>query len=203
MNTKIIVHFQTVDPILYSLVKRYPSLKTITKEKSSDYFKNLCREIIGQQLSGKVADIIFDRFEKLFQKKLVTPKRVLSLSEEILRGTGMSWSKTRFILDLAQKVISTLVPLDTLDQLPDHEVIGELTKVKGIGPWTAEMFLMFTLGREDVFSFGDLGLRRAIQKLYGFKKEPSIKQMEKIVTKWKPYRTYAARILWRSSDFVP
>lgn len=203
MNTKIIVHFQTVDPILYSLLEKYPSLKTITIEKSPDYFRNLCREIIGQQLSGKVADVMFDRFEKLFPKKLVTPKRVLSLSKEILRGTGMSWSKAGFLRDLAEKAISKLVRLDTLDQLPDAEIIRRLTRVKGIGPWTAEMFLMFTLGREDIFSYGDLGLRRAIQKLYAFKKEPSIKQMEKIVTKWKPYRTYAARILWRSLDFVP
>lgn len=201
MNKKIIVHFQTVDPILYSLLERYPSLKTIKKEKSPDYFKNLCREIIGQQLSGKVADVLFNRFEKLFTGRRVMPQSALKLSEEILRGTGMSWSKARFIRDLAEKILNKQIHLDMVDQLTDEDVVKELVKVKGIGPWTAEMFLMFTLAREDVFSYGDLGLRRAIQKLYTFKKEPSVKQMEKIVNKWKPYRTYAARILWRSLDF--
>lgn len=200
MNKKITVHFQTVDPILYSFLEKHPSLTTITNEKSPDYFKNLCREIIGQQLSGKVADVLFDRFEKLFSNKLVTPKRVFPLSEKILRGTGMSWSKTRFIRDLADKVLRKQLHLEKLNELTDQDVIRELTRVKGIGPWTAEMFLMFTLGREDVFSYGDLGLRRAIQKLYSFKKEPSMKQMEKIVNRWKPYRTYAARILWKSLE---
>lgn len=199
MNKKFIVHFQTVDPILYSLFKKHPSIE-IKPEKSSAYFKKLCGEIIGQQLSGRVADVLFERFEKLFPKKMVTPKRVLSVSEETLRGTGMSWSKARFIRDLAQKVLAKLVKLDQLAQLPDVDVIGELTKVKGIGPWTAEMFLMFTLGREDVFSYGDLGLRKAIKKHYGFKKDPTAKQMEKITKKWKPYRTYAARILWKSLE---
>lgn len=199
MNNKFLVHFQTADPILYSLFKKYPSIE-IEPEKSSAYFKKLCREIVGQQLSGKVADVLFGRFEKLFSKRTVTPKRVLALSEETLRGTGMSWSKARFMRDLAQKVLAKLVKLDTLDQFSDAEVIATLTRVKGIGPWTAEMFLMFTLGREDVFSYGDLGLRNAIKKHYGFKKDPTVKQMEKIVNKWKPYRTYAARILWKSLD---
>lgn len=198
MNKKIITHFQNTDPILYSIIRKYPSLGLKLREK--DYFKSLCREIIGQQLSGRVADVLFDRFEKLFSKKMVTPKRVLSVSEETLRGTGMSWSKTRFMRDLAQHVLSKSVQLDQLAQLPDQDVIKELTKVKGIGPWTAEMFLMFTLGREDIFSYGDLGLRNAIKKHYGFKKDPSVKQMEKIANKWKPYRTYAARILWKSLD---
>lgn len=200
MNRKIIVHFRTVDPILYSLLDKHPSLKTITREKSDNYFRSLCREIIGQQLSGKAANVLFDRFENLFSRRHVIPKNVLAFSEETLRGTGMSWSKARFIRDLAQKVVSKYVQINKLGQLTDHDVMIELTKVKGIGPWTAEMFLMFSLGREDVFSYGDLGLRRAIQKLYGFKKEPSIAQMEKIVHMWKPYRTYAARILWASLD---
>lgn len=198
MNKKIITHFQNADPILYSLIRKHPSLESKLRKK--DYFKSLSSEIIGQQLSGKVADVLFDRFEKLFPKRRVSPKRVLALSEETLRGTGMSWSKARFIRDLAQHVLTKSVQLDQLAQLPDQDVIKELTKVKGIGPWTAEMFLMFTLGREDVFSYGDLGLRKAIKKLYSFKKDPTVKQMEKIVNKWKPYRTFAARILWKSLE---
>ncbi len=200
MTKNALSHFRIVDPILYSLLQKHPSLKSITREKSKDYFKNLCREIIGQQLSGRVADVLFERFEKLFPKRRVTPQRVLATSEAVLRTTGMSWSKARFIRDLAGQVLTKSLQLAQLAQLPDQDVIKELTRVKGIGPWTAEMFLMFTLGREDVFSYGDLGLRKAIKKLYGFKKDPTVKQMEKIVIKWKPYRTYAARILWKSLD---
>lgn len=199
MNKLLLNHFQKVDPILFSVAQ------TITLEEHAirspnRYFVSLCSEIIGQQLSGRVADVLFDRFEKLFPKRTVTPKRVLATSEAVLRGTGMSWSKTRFMRDLAQHVLTKSVQLDQLAQLPDQDVIKELTKVKGIGPWTAEMFLMFTLGREDVFSYGDLGLRNAIKKHYGFKKDPTVKQMEKIANKWKPYRSYAARILWKSLE---
>lgn len=196
---KILVHFQSVDPALYSLSQSI-ILDNHSPRHPRQYFASLCREIIGQQLSGRVADVLFERFEKLFPRRKVMPKGVVGLSEEILRSTGMSWSKTRFIRDLAQKVLAKLVQLDTLDQLPDDAVIRELTRVKGIGPWTAEMFLMFTLGREDVFSYGDLGLKKAIKKLYGFKKDPTIKQMERIANKWKPYRTFAARILWKSLE---
>ncbi|MEK7543519.1 MAG: DNA-3-methyladenine glycosylase [Patescibacteria group bacterium] len=199
MNKTVNHHFQSVDPILFSvsqiIVVEDPEVRT-----PGEYFVHLCENIIGQQLSGKVADVLTARFYKLFSNKNVTPRTVLQKSEEELRATGMSWSKTRFIRDLAQKVLDRSVQLDTLAQLSDQEVVGELIKVKGIGPWTAEMFLMFTLGREDVFSYGDLGLKNAMKKLYGFKKDPTIKQMEKIVNKWKPYRTYAARILWKSLE---
>ena len=199
MTKNALSHFRLVDPILFSVAQ------TITLEEHAirlpkHYFASLCSDIIGQQLSGRVADVLFDRFEKLFPKRTVTPKRVLATSEAVLRTTGMSWSKARFIRDLAGQVLTKSLQLAQLAQLPDQDVIKELTRVKGIGPWTAEMFLMFTLGREDVFSYGDLGLRKAIKKLYGFKKDPTVKQMEKIVIKWKPYRTYAARILWKSLD---
>src|SRR3989344_855784 len=151
MNKVVLKHFQSVDPPLFAL------FQTIVLDDHSPrhprrYFVSLCEEIIGQQLSGRVADVLFDRFEKLFPKRRVTPRSVLALSEEKLRSTGMSWSKTRFIRDLAHHVITKSVPLAQLAQLADQDVIDELTKVKGIGPWTAEMFLMFTLGREDVFS---------------------------------------------------
>lgn len=192
-------HFQSVDPILFSVAKTI-TLEAHPSRSPNLYFVSLCEEIIGQQLSGKVADVLFDRFEKLFPKRKVTPQRVLAISEATLRGTGMSWSKARFIRDLAHQVLTKSVQLAQLAQLSDAEVIHELTRVKGIGPWTAQMFLMFTLGREDVFSYGDLGLRKAMKKLYGFKKDPTQRQMEKIANTWKPYRTFAARILWKSLE---
>lgn len=199
MKNAVSNYFQSIDTILFS-VAQIITIEECEARPPNDYFVSICETIIGQQLSGKVSDVIFARFEKLFSTKNITPRTVLKLSEEKLRTTGMSWSKTRFIHDLAEKVLDKTVQLDHLATLSDQDVIGELTKVKGIGPWTAEMFLMFTLGREDVFSYGDLGLKNAIKKLYGFKNDPTIKQMEKIVNKWKPYRTYAARILWKSLE---
>ncbi|MBI4066414.1 DNA-3-methyladenine glycosylase 2 family protein [Candidatus Gottesmanbacteria bacterium] len=195
----VLAHLRAIDPTLYA-VGQTVTLEEHVIRSPKHYFSSLCSEIIGQQLSGRVADVLFDRFEKLFSRKRVTPRAVLRRSEETLRSTGMSWSKARFIRDLAQHVLTKSVKLDQLAQLTDEDVIRELIKVKGIGPWTAEMFLMFTLGRQDVFSYGDLGLRNAIKKLYGFKKDPTVKQMERIADKWRPYRTYAARILWKSLD---
>lgn len=111
----------------------------------------------------------------------------------------MSWAKARYIRDIAEKMERREVRLSRLHTLGDEEVIAELTKIKGVGRWTAEMFLMFSLGREDVFSFGDLGLRKAMQKLYGMP-EFSRKRAESIVIRWSPYRTFASRILWKTSD---
>ena len=200
MVSVILDHFQSVDPVFFTLLQKI-SLQKISKRPPEKYFHSLCHNIVGQQLSGKVADVLCDRFDKLFGKNKVTPENVLKFSEEKLRAIGMSWSKARFIRDLAQKVSAKLVTLDQLDKFSNDEVIAELTKVKGIGPWTAEMFLMFTLGREDVFSFGDLGLQKAIQKLYNLKQKPTRKQLEKITKKWSPYRTHAALVLWKSLEF--
>lgn len=199
MVSVILDHFQSVDPVFFALLQNI-SLQKISKRPPEKYFHSLCHTIVGQQLSGKVADVLCDRFDKLFGKRKVTPENVLKFSEEKLRSIGMSWAKARFIRDLAQKVSAKLVKLDTLAKLPNEAVIVELTRVKGIGPWTAEMFLMFTLGREDIFSFGDLGLAKAIQKLYNMKQKPTRKQLEKITKKWSPYRTHAALVLWRSLD---
>ncbi len=199
LPTKVRNHFQKVDPILFSLTQSTDDIKI---QHSTNYFLSLCREIITQQLAGGAARAIFGRFEKLFQNQKVLPEMISSLSDQTIRDTGASWAKVKYIKDLAECVITKKVHLKNLHDLSDKEVIQELIKVKGIGPWTAEMFLMFSLGREDVFSYGDLGLRRAMQKLYKFKKEPTIQQMERITSKWSPYRTYAALLLWKSIDTV-
>ncbi len=200
MNKKIIAHFKKNDPVLHAIIEKIGQLEKFEIRNSDDYFRSLCGEIISQQLSGKAADTIYARFESLFPKKQVTPKNILKTPNEKLRKAGTSWSKARFIKDLAQKVLDKDLKLHELDKLSDELVIQEVTKVKGVGPWTAEMFLMFTLQRKDVFSHGDLGLRKAIKKLYKFKKEPTKKQIEKIARKWRPYRTYASRILWKSLE---
>ncbi len=198
-DSRILAHFRRHDPTLFSLFQSIV-LDDLPVRQPRQYFVSLCREIIGQQLSGRVADVIYDRFERLFPKKLVTAASIQKIPDKNLRSTGMSWSKVRFIRDLAENVQSKNIDLSLLRTLSDQKVVDHLTKIKGIGPWTAEMFLMFTLGREDVFSYGDLGLRRAIQTLYKFRKEPTHRQMEQLSNRWKPYRTYAALALWKFKD---
>lgn len=197
MRQKAFAHFRAVDPKLASIIQEIVPLK---RTKPDQYFADLVEAIICQQLSDKAGATIFARFTKLFPKGQIIPQAVHKLSAAAFRKVGTSWSKANYIKDLAQQVVSGEVKLDKLHELDDESVVRELVKIKGIGHWTAEMFLMFSLAREDVFSFGDLGLRRAMQRLYGFKKEPTPKQMENISKKWFPYRTYAARILWRSLE---
>lgn len=198
-DPRVFSHFKLHDPILFSLIQTV-TIETVPIKKQSDYFVSLCREIIGQQLSGRVADVIFDRFTKVFPRRKVNAVSVRNVSDDALRATGMSWSKVGYIRDLSDHVHAKHIDLSLLSDMSDEEVIAYLTKIKGIGPWTAEMFLIFTLGRPDVFSYGDLGLRKAIQKLYILPYIPTQKQMEKIVMKWQPYRTYGARLLWRYLD---
>ena len=198
MNPKILNHFKKNDVILYEAALTYD--EPLELKVRDDLFSHLCKDIIGQQLSGRVSDVIFGRFVKLFPTKKLSPKLVRKKSVEELRSVGMSYAKARFIIDLATKVDDKVVKLEHLEKKSNEEVIVELTKVKGIGPWTAEMFLMFSLGRPDVFSTGDLGLKRAIQKLYKIKKEPTAKQLLKISAPWSPYRTYACCVLWDSID---
>lgn len=199
MKKSVLSHFRKKDPRIAVLLESIV-LETISPQSADVFFVSLCESIVDQQLSGKVADVIYARFEKLFASKKITSHAVLLVSDGDLRETGMSWSKVRFIKDLAEKVKRKEVDLSSLVDRTNEEVISELTKIKGIGPWTAEMFLIFTLGREDVFSYGDLGLKRGIQKLYGLRREPSLKQMEKLTKRWSPYRTVAARVLWRYKD---
>lgn len=192
-------HFKTADPTLFAVLQKIGEIEHLALRNTSDYFVALCDEIVSQQLSGKVADVIFQRFKKLFPKEQISAKGVLQLTHEQLRKVGMSNAKTRYIKDLAEKVENKEVHLEKLAFLENEEVIAELTKIKGIGRWTAEMFLMFTLGREDIFSHGDLGLKNAMKKLYNLE-NPTKEAVEMITIKWSPYRTYACRVLWRSLE---
>jgi DNA-3-methyladenine glycosylase II len=196
MDNQILNHFKKHDPILYTAATR---LKTpIVPSVSHNYYASLCESIVSQQLSVKASDVIFARFLKLIQND-ISPENVLQYSVEQLRSIGISQAKAKYILDLSQKVNDKEVHLEKLQDMPEQEVIDELVQVKGIGKWTAEMFLMFSLGRPDVFSTGDLGLKRAIEKLYGIS-DPPVDTILEISMKWSPYRTYASRVLWRSLD---
>ena len=167
---------------------------------STGYFAKLCREIISQQLGSKAARVVSGRFLDLFPKQRITPELILAFPEKGLRASGMSWAKARYIKDLAEKTLDGDIKFKELSHADDETIIRELTKVKGIGRWTAEMFLIFTLGREDIFSFGDLGLRKSFEGLYGKRRARTQKSMEAVTRRWSPYRSYASLALWHLRD---
>ncbi len=185
------------DPILGAVIKNViPFERTWGK----NYFLDLVESIISQQLSIKAADTIYKRFQALFPKGQITPLAVMQIDDQKVRDAGISWSKIKYIKDLAKHTEESAILFEQFDIMTDEEIVQELIKVKGIGQWTAEMFLMFTMGRKDVFSYGDLGIRKAMQRLYNMRKEPTQKQAEKIAEKWKPYRTIACQYLWKSLE---
>lgn len=191
-------NFLLKDKYLGPLVKKWGHC-AIKPRLHGDYFQGLVGEIIGQQLSGKVADVIEDRFKALFKGK-ITPQKVLQAVDQDLRDCGMAWAKVRSIKDLAQRVKNKQLKVKQLKTLPEEEVMRELVAVKGIGPWTAEMFLMFDLGRPDVFSVGDLGIRKGVEKVTG--KNLTGDKLLKFSLRWQPYRTVASWYLWRSLEKV-
>lgn len=199
MNSKTLAHFKKVDSKLYKIAKNIKNFKDLPNRHGDDYFVDLVDAIVSQQLSGKAASTIFGRFRELFRDGLITPNAVLKLKDENIRGAGLSYSKIKYIKDLATKVKNTEIDLKSLDKLDDKDIVEELTKVKGIGRWTAEMFLIFTLKRPDVFSHGDLGLNNAIKKIYKLE-DYSIDSVEKVVSLWSPHKSTASRILWHSLD---
>ncbi len=160
----------------------------------------LCRSIVYQQLSGKAAGTIMTRFLGLYEPHVLLPEVLLRTTDDTLRGIGLSRQKIAYLKDLAARVQDGVLQLDTLPMHSDAEVIRQLTHVKGIGRWTAEMFLIFTLGRLDVFPVDDLGIRKAMQHAYGYKRLPAPVTMQRHARKWTPYRTIATWYLWRSLD---
>lgn len=187
------------DPILNKLHKKYGPHKF--ENRSEKLYEELVESIIGQQLSGKAADTIFKRFLKLFgDTKFPTPEKLLKTDVEKLRSAGMSYSKASYVKNIAQAFKNGDLDIKVLSKMSDEDVKKELTKIKGVGNWTAEMTLIFTLKREDVFSLGDAGLRRAIKNLYKIEKD---KDILKLAETWKPKRSYACWYLWKSLDNKP
>ncbi len=187
---------QSADPVLAGLFAccESPVLQTHT-----NYFESLVDAIISQQLSGKAAETIFKRFKALFPgNKFPSPAQVLAKSDAELRSVGVSGPKASYIKNIAAGFADGSLDFDHIDKKTDEEITAMLVKIKGIGRWTAEMFLIFSLGRMDVFSFGDLGLRNAVKKLYRLRKDPSPKQLHKLSSRWQPYRTCASLYLWAS-----
>jgi DNA-3-methyladenine glycosylase II len=197
MYKKAQEHFKKADAKLH---KASLDFKIGDIRRSKDVFRDIVRAIAGQQLSGKAAETIFGRLVTLVGKGGVTPKTVLAQSDADLRACGLSGAKARAIRSLAESVAAGKFDPELIHTHEDAEVIAKLTSVKGIGPWTAEMILMFSLGRRDVFSKGDLGLRKGVMHLYGLRKMPTDAFLDKVSKAWSPYRTYAARVLWRVAD---
>lgn len=193
---KAILHLKKSDPILRDIIERVGAYRI---EYGPPEFHSLAEAIVYQQLNGKAAATIFKRFAALAGEP-VTPEGILKLSAAQLRSVGLSKQKSAYIRDLAAKTAEGLLDFSKLHEMADDDVIQHLTQVKGIGVWTAQMFLMFMLKRPDVLPTGDYGVQAAMKKHYRKRKLPKPKDMERIAKAWAPYRSVACWYLWRSLD---
>ena len=198
-------YFETSDPVLAAAFKAYlsrsPAPPVIQKAAAHEYAFHLYSSIISQQISTKAADKILERFLALVGDPY-DPANILQHDIDTLRSVGLSGQKAGYIRSIAELTSNGTVQLDHLDALSDAEIIDELIKIKGVGVWTAEMFLMFTLGRPDVFSAGDLGLLNAAKKLYG-KPELTKQELQAMSLGWAPHRTATSLVLWDTLDNKP
>lgn len=196
-------HLAQVDPALTTIIKTFPLPKI---EPHKNYYQELVDSIVSQQLSVKAAATIMKRFVDLFPGDgFPAPDQILVKDIEELRAVGLSRQKASYIQDLAAKVLDGSVKFNHLDALSNDEVITELTQIKGVGVWTAHMFLLFCMGRLDVLPTGDLGIKNGIQRLYNLKTSPTPEEIEKIAKKnnWHPYESVASWYVWKSLDNEP
>jgi DNA-3-methyladenine glycosylase II len=191
-------HLARRDSVLRPLIR---AIGACTLRHNDDHFEILVRSIISQQISTKAALAIGNRLRQAVGR--FQPKRLLAASEEEMRGAGLSRTKLLSIRDLAEKCASGAVPLKKLAGLDDTTVVETLTQVRGIGPWTAEMFLIFSLGRLDVLPVGDYGLRAGVQKHYELNELPKKDELHALTESWKPYRSIGTWYIWRSLGGVP
>ena len=187
------------DPVLKRMLKEHGVPELHRARPNRTHFAELARMICYQQLAGRAASVIHGRFAALFDGP-PTPDAVLALSMETLRSVGLSGSKAASITDLAEKVDAGLVELDRMNRLSDEQVVRELVLVRGIGEWTAHMFLMFQCGRLDVWPIGDFGVRSGFARLYGLEPMPTPKQLEPAGDPYRPYRSLLAWWCWRAAD---
>jgi DNA-3-methyladenine glycosylase II len=194
---KAINHLKKSDPVLAAIIERVGPCRIQFREPE---FGTLVRSIVYQQLSGKVASVILDRLLDAMPERKLTPQAILKLTPEKMRSLGLSGAKTAYIRDLAEKTKSGEVMFEDIQGRTDDEVIEHLTQVKGIGVWTAHMFLIFALQRPNVLPVGDLGVRSAIKRAYGLEEMPNPREVEQIAERWHPYCSVATWYLWRSLD---
>jgi DNA-3-methyladenine glycosylase II len=206
VQPEAIEHLRAADPVLKEVIDEIGAdgLGDPRAGRPQDHYGALVRSIVGQQLSTKAARAIYGRLTERFGGRTPTPAEVLKDDPEELRAAaGLSRAKVSFLRSLAEHVVEGSLELERLDDLPDEQVIAELVAVKGLGTWSAHMFLMFHLGRPDVLPTGDLGIRRAVMNRYRLRKLPDPKRLERIAKPWIPHRTLACRYLWRSLDATP
>jgi DNA-3-methyladenine glycosylase II len=202
---KGLAHLRRADPVLAVVIEQVGSrLGDPRAGRPADHYGALVRAIVGQQLSTKAARSIYLRLTERFDGRTPTPKQILADDPEALRAAaGLSRAKVGYLRSLAEHVLSGELELERMDELSDEDVIAELVAVKGIGEWSAHMFLMFHLQRPDVLPVGDLGIRRAVERAYGLDDLPDAATIEQIAAPWRPHRTLACRYLWRSLDNEP
>jgi len=193
---KAINHLKKSGPVMAAIIER---MGPCLIEYGPPEFHSLAEAIVYQQLNGKAAVTIFERFAALAGKPL-TPEGIQKLTDEQMRSAGLSKQKSSYLRDMADRAASGQLDFSKLHELPDDEVIKHLTQVKGVGVWTAQMFLMFTLKRPNVLPTGDFGVQMAIKRHYNKRKMPKPEQMEKIAKPWEPYRSIACWYLWKSMD---
>ncbi len=193
--------FLSRDPVLKRVIRL---VGPCTLRPRRDYFVVLCQSIFTQQISTKVATVLFNRFRDQFPGRRPTPERVVTFlttaDEEVIRGVGLSRQKRAYVLDLARHFVDGRIPTRRLSRMADDDVIESLTAVNGIGRWTAEMFLIFTLNRPDVLPVDDLGLWESVKRAYGLKERPKPREIMERGEAWRPWRTIATWYLWRGAD---
>jgi 3-methyladenine DNA glycosylase/8-oxoguanine DNA glycosylase len=198
---RAIAYLTAADPRLAEVIRRVGPWR-LKRTTDGTHFDAVCRSIIYQQLSGKAAATIHSRVLGLYGGRAPLPDELASTADEVLRGAGLSRQKLSYLKDLASRVATNELPIATLHELDDDAVIDTLVSVKGVGRWTAQMFLMFRLGRPDVLPSLDLGIQKAVQRAYGLRKRPRPERVTKIGAAWAPYRTVASWYLWRSLELV-
>jgi DNA-3-methyladenine glycosylase II len=190
------------DPAMSALVRRLGPLghEARRRGRPDDAYGSLVRSIVGQQLSTKAARSIYARITGFFGGRAPSPEEMLAVSEETLRSCGLSGRKVLYLRDLTARVLNGSLDLEELEKVGDEEVRSRITAVKGLGPWSADMFLIFHLGRPDVLPVGDLGIRRAAARIYGLATMPGPEELEELARPWRPHRSLACLYLWESLD---
>jgi DNA-3-methyladenine glycosylase II len=193
------------DPVMARLIEEHGAVvrRELKEERRGDAYGALLRSIVGQQLSTRAAATIYGRMLDIFGGHAPAPRQLLEADPEAIRAAGLSRPKIAYLRDLALHVEEGTLELERLPELPDEEVSAQLIAIKGLGPWTADMFLMFHLGRPDVLPVGDQGIRNAAKVEYRLRKLPDAKRLEKLARPWRPYRTLACLFLWSSLDNRP
>ena len=195
MTTQKAIKFLKKDPKFAVIIKEVGDYNVkITRNR----YQSLIEAIVTQQLSGSAANSIMKKFRKLYQSKFPKPIDVAKTTDSKLRSTGLSRMKISYVKGLSKKIESGELNMQKISKLSDDEIISKLTEVRGVGRWTAEMFLIFSLGRLDVLPVGDLGLRKGVQLMFSLKELPKAEQIEQLAQKWRPYRTVATWYLWKS-----